>query len=103
MIMDNITKWMVRGACGAVILSSGLSFTLGAIVLVRGKQLMRDVAVLEAVASADDKCSYSTFRYSYPEGSPKVRGAVEACKRDVANSVSPWWTFKSPVELFLFP
>ena len=48
--MDNITKWMVRGACGAVILSAGLFFSYGSYPVIRGKQLIRDAAVTRAKA-----------------------------------------------------
>ena len=101
--MDSITKWLVRGACGVVIISAGVSFSYTAFAVVRGKQLMREISVRKAVAGAGEKCSYERFRFSYPEGSPKVREAVAACKRDAGKSVPPWWTFKSPLEIFLFP
>ena len=101
--MDRVTTWMVRGACGAVILSAGISFGYGVFAVVRGKQLMHEVAVRKAEIGAGEKCSSERLRFSYPEGSPKVRDAVAACKRDVGKSVPPWWTFKSPLEIFLFP
>ena len=101
--MDNITKWMVRGACGAVILSTGFSFSYGVYAVIRGKQLMREVAVARAIANSADTCDEENFRYSYPDGSPKLGQAVKRCLNSQGGSVPPWWTFKSPIELFLFP
>ncbi len=94
---------MVRGACGAVILSTGFSFGYGLYAVIRGKQLMREVAVARAIASPRDTCDEENFRYSYPSRSPKLEQAIKRCLKDQVNSVAPWWTFKSPIELFLFP
>jgi len=101
--MDNITKWMVRGACGAVVLSTGFSFGYGIYAVIRGKQLMHEIAVAKAIATSSDTCDEENFRYSYPSGSPKLEQAMKLCLKDEGNSVAPWWTFKSPIELFLFP
>ena len=101
--MDNITKWMVRGACGAVILSTGFSFGYGSDAVIRGKQRVRDAAVASAKADTAGKCNRENFRFSYPEGSPKVGVAVNRCKERLASSVPPWWTFQSPLEALLFP
>ena len=100
--MDRVTTWMVRGGCGSVILSEGISFGYGVFAVVRGKQLMREVAVRTAELGAGEKCSSRRFRFSYPEVSPKVRDAAAACQRDVGKSVPLWWSFKSPLEIFLF-
>jgi hypothetical protein len=101
--MDNITKWMVRGACGAVILSTGISFSYASYAVIRGKQLIRDAVVTRAIADRAGKCNRENFRFSYPEGSPKVDAAVTRCKVRLASSVPPWWTFQSPLEALLFP
>ena len=101
--MDNITKWMVRGACGAVILSTGFSISYGVYAVIRGKQLMHELAVARAIATSSDTCDEENFRYSFPSGSPKLEKAMKRCLKDQRNSVGPWWTFKSPIEQFLFP
>ena len=94
---------MVRGACGAVILSTGFSFSYGVYAVIRGKQLMRELAVARAIATSRHTCDEENFRYSFPSGSPKLKQAMKRCLKDQGNSVAPWWTFKSPIELFLFP
>ena len=33
----------------------------------------------------------------------RLCGQITADPRDVGKSVPPWWTFKSPLEIFLFP
>ena len=94
---------MIRGACGAVILSTGFSFGFGAYAVIRGRQLVRDVAVATAKSDSADRCNPESFRYSYPEGSSEVGAAVLRCKAKLASSVPPWWIFKSPLETLLFP
>ena len=99
--MDSTTKWLVRGACGVVILWAGGSFSYGTFAVIRCKQLMREVAVRKAEADIGGNCTPERIRYNYPEVSQKVREAVATCKRYAANKVPPWWTFKSPLEIFL--
>ena len=69
--MDNITKWMVRGAYGAVILSVGFLFSYGSYAVIRGKQLIRDAAVTRAKAdmgvNAIGRISGSVIQKAHPK------------------------------------
>ena len=90
--MDSATKWLVRGACGVVILSGAASVVVGSYAVLRGRYEAHQAAVALAERT---NCGWI-------QRTPEFRLAREECLQRVINRQGHWFATPSPVEKFLF-
>ena len=90
--MDPVTKWLVRGACGIVILSGVTSVAVGSYAVLRGKHAAHQAAL--ATAQRKD-CGWIAR-------TPEYRLARKECSERVVKRQGHWLSTPSPLEKFLF-